>query len=315
MGLEKTNVFLPIVGINSVGSKAQRLEPTTIASRFGKFEVIVDLHLLPSIANVTPSCFVDMKSIVVPDDVRHQLADPKFNVLGPIDILLGADVFYTLLSGKRIPVNNYITFHDTCFGWVLTGKVIESKFSKTQTNLMALGRRVNTALSLLTSKSSVRKAEEVSAEDQFARTHYRDETGRFVVSLPFVREPASLGDSLFMAQRCFLNIEKRCAKDPSLALAYHEFMAEYLFLKHTELVTEDDTQCLTYYLPHHRVLRAESLTSKLRVVFDGSAPARSELSLNDILLRGPTVQPDLLSIILRFRLHKIVLTADIAKIY
>lgn len=51
------------------------------------------------------------------------------------------------------------------------------------------------------------------------------------------------------------------------------------------------------------------------MVFDGSAPASSGLSLNDILLRGPKVQPDIISIILRFRLHAVAITADVAKMY
>jgi len=53
----------------------------------------------------------------------------------------------------------------------------------------------------------------------------------------------------------------------------------------------------------------------MRVVFDGSAATKSGHSLNDILLCGPTVQPDLISIILRFRIHKVALTTDIAKMY
>lgn len=59
-----------------------------------------------------------------------------------------------------------------------------------------------------------------------------------------------------------------------------------------------------YYLPHHAVIKADSLTTKTRVVFDASAVTTSELSLNDIMCRGPTVQHALVNIIiLRFRLH------------
>jgi len=73
------------------------------------------------------------------------------------------------------------------------------------------------------------------------------------------------------------------------------------------------TNC--YYLPHHAVLRAESLTTKTRVVFDASAKTTSDKSLNDVLINGGVVQDDLVSILLRFRMHKFVMTADIEKIY
>ena len=70
-----------------------------------------------------------------------------------------------------------------------------------------------------------------------------------------------------------------------------------------------------YYLPHHTVFKQSSLTTKLRVVFDGSSKTTNGLSLNDILLVGPNVQQDLFSILLRFRIHKYVLIADIEKMY
>lgn len=87
-------------------------------------------------------------------------------------------------------------------------------------------------------------------------------------------------------------------------------MKEYLELGHMELAPL--TNGTTYYLPHHSVFKLNSSITKMLVVFNGSAPAKSRHSLNDILLRGPTVQPDLISIILRFRVHKIALTADVA---
>lgn len=71
---------------------------------------------------------------------------------------------------------------------------------------------------------------------------------------------------------------------------------------------------ICYYVPHHGVLREDSSTTKLRVVFDASAPLSSGIALNDLEMVGPTVKENLLSIILRFRKHQIAFT-DMAKIY
>ncbi|XP_030763227.1 uncharacterized protein LOC115887855 [Sitophilus oryzae] len=68
-------------------------------------------------------------------------------------------------------------------------------------------------------------------------------------------------------------------------------------------------------MPHHCVVKNSSTTTKLRVVFDVSAKTSSEVSLNDVLKIGPTIQDDLLSIILRFRTHNYVITSDIEKMY
>jgi len=72
---------------------------------------------------------------------------------------------------------------------------------------------------------------------------------------------------------------------------------------------------LSYFLPHQPVLRPESVSTKLRVVFDASAKTDNGQSLNDILLPGPNLQGDLLQILLRFRIHPYVLTADIAMMF
>ena len=56
-----------------------------------------------------------------------------------------------------------------------------------------------------------------------------------------------------------------------------------------------------YFLPHHAVVKESSLTTKTRVVFDGSAKTSTGISLNETLMVGPTIQEDLFSIIARFR--------------
>ena len=91
-------------------------------------------------------------------------------------------------------------------------------------------------------------------------------------------------------------------------------MNEYLTMGHmTEVIHNNESEC--FYLPHHFVLKDNSSTTKLRVVFDGSAKTSLGLSLNNCLMVGPTVQHDLFSLLLKFRYKQVAIKADIAKMY
>lgn len=70
-----------------------------------------------------------------------------------------------------------------------------------------------------------------------------------------------------------------------------------------------------YYLAHQPVVKLSSATTKIRVVFDASAKDSKGQSLNDSLLTGEKLQKDIFSILLKFRIHKIVFTADIKQMY
>lgn len=91
-------------------------------------------------------------------------------------------------------------------------------------------------------------------------------------------------------------------------------MIEYEALGHMREINIPEST-LTYFLSHHVIFKQSSITSKLRVVFNGSAKTTSGLSINDVQHIGSIVQQDLFSIIVRFRKHKYVLSADIEKMY
>ncbi|CAI6355627.1 unnamed protein product [Macrosiphum euphorbiae] len=71
----------------------------------------------------------------------------------------------------------------------------------------------------------------------------------------------------------------------------------------------------TFYLPLHPVIKLSSLITELRVVFDASAKSTSNLSLNDLLLCGPIVQDDLVTILMQFHKYQFVIKADVEKIF
>ena len=121
-----------------------------------------------------------------------------------------------------------------------------------------------------------------------------------------------------MAKRRFAHLERRFDKDPSLRERYTNFIKEFMDLKHLEAVPKhqiEKTDAEVFYLPHHCVLKDSSTTTKLIVVFDASAVTTSGHSLNDCLMTGPKLQDDLFEIIIRFRFHRVALSADVAKMY
>ncbi|KAH8357356.1 hypothetical protein KR084_010248, partial [Drosophila pseudotakahashii] len=86
--------------------------------------------------------------------------------------------------------------------------------------------------------------------------------------------------------------EQRLKRDSTLKSKYDSVIQEYLDLNHMrEVLPTHDSAC--YYLPHHAVLKPESTTTKLRVVFNASSPSDNGVSLNDILHAGPVLQSDL----------------------
>ncbi|UYV61696.1 hypothetical protein LAZ67_1005939, partial [Cordylochernes scorpioides] len=219
------------------------------------------------------------------------LADPEFYVTKPIDLILGADTFVEIILGHKTDLKHHPIALNTNIRkfWELEDVPI----SKAQ-----LGTKN-------------------ACEILFKSNLKRDIEGRYSVNLPFKSTP-NLGDSRSQALRRFFNLEKRLQANPSLKSQYINFMREYMELNHMELIPlkelkKPSNQC--FYLPHHGVLREQSTTTKIRVVFDASSRSTNNLSLNDFLHVGPKLQQNLFNILLRFRTFPIAITADIEKMF
>lgn len=159
-----------------------------------------------------------------------------------------------------------------------------------------------------------------SVEEQAAEKHYRenvcrDDAGKYMVKLPFNEKKELLGNPKNTAYQRFYALEKRFSKNPDLKAQYVECLNTYFKEGHISVLNEKDILLPGYFLPHQAVVKADSLTTKTRVVFDGSAKTSSGVSLNDTFLIGPTIQEDLFSIIVSFRSFIVAFTADIQQMY
>ncbi|XP_077270667.1 uncharacterized protein LOC143901909 [Temnothorax americanus] len=256
-----------------------------------------------------------------------ELADPNFNVSSDIDILVGAEVFWTLLCVGQIKASlNHPTLQKTRFGWIMGGRM-GTRVSQNQKAIVLHTTISNDELHNqlqrfwriedIPNNPNNYTSEEQDCEKYFLETVTRDSQGRYVVKLPLMEGWArSLGHSREIALDRFRALERRLDRDPTLKALYSEFMEEYIALGHMELINEQSpNEQGVYYIPHHCVFKQTTEGPKIRVVFNASCKTDTGFSLNDLMLVGPVVQQDLASILLRFRIHKVVLVADITKMY
>jgi hypothetical protein len=159
--------------------------------------------------------------------------------------------------------------------------------------------------------------EEKACEKHFELNTRRLETGRYEVRLPLSDAADKLGDSYDTAKAKFLALEQRLLKQPQLKKDYSDFLEECVQLGHMTPLCEAEVKkdSPNFCMPHHGVLKETSSTAKLRVVFNGSEKSSNGVSLNDILMIGPKVQDDLFDMVQQFRLHRIVMSADVEKMY
>lgn len=199
------------------------------------------------------------------------MADPKFNISRPVDILLGAESFYSLLSVGQHKLNNGPILQETKFGWIISGPITyQQKINHSVCNLSTLDVLLQNFWQLETcdNKSNLTKTQTL-CEEHFDKTITRNNDGRFVATLPIDdKKFLTLGNSRDIALKRFYNIERKLHKNLLLRNQYIQFMNEYKNLGHMRLVENPNKiNDIEYFLPHHAVVKDSSLTTKLRVVF------------------------------------------------
>ncbi|XP_076661059.1 uncharacterized protein LOC143364822 [Halictus rubicundus] len=305
-----------IEALNQVNTTTQGLVTATVKSRLTNFKRTLNFHTIPRIAGLLPDCQVDRTTLRIPANLR--LADPEFHRPGRIDMLLGTGPALSCLSIGQINLSRQLDvdliLQKTQFGWILGGDLLNPANSSHNTFVTNVQFDLQKFWEVEeAANKQFRSADDQACEDHFVATIQRDKFGRYMVALPFNERKNQLGESHSRALNRFAALERKFTRDPILKEQYAKVLNEYLELGHMQ--PANSTHAPGYYLPHHAVIKPSSTTTKTRVVFDGSAKTTTNLSLNDTLRIGPTIQDDLFSLLLRFRMHAYVLTGDIEKMY
>ncbi|XP_075749303.1 uncharacterized protein LOC142814429 [Rhipicephalus microplus] len=108
----------------------------------------------------------------------------------------------------------------------------------------------------------------------------------------------------------------RFQQQPDLLAHYDDTIKAYFNDYHAEQVPDKDLAPKpNTYMPHHGVIRRDAVTTKLQVIFDAQSQAPDQPSLNNVLMKGPNMDADLLKLLLKFKMHPIIMIVDIKKAY
>ena len=158
---------------------------------------------------------------------------------------------------------------------------------------------------------------DTSQEDDFlerfqSQITYRDET--YFVPLPWLDNHPPLPSNFNLAHSRLQQVKKRLLK-LDLWKPYASVIADQIDKGYVETVPADEDPLRkndAHYLSHFFVLRPESETTPIRVVFAANA---GHIALNDCLYTGPWLLRSLNTIIHRFRANKYAFVANIEKAF
>ncbi|GFW87611.1 DUF1758 domain-containing protein [Trichonephila clavipes] len=128
-----------------------------------------------------------------------------------------------------------------------------------------------------------------------------------------------LSDNHPLAKQRFQNSWRRFGHDSELYQQYREIIRDYtdkgIIEEVKTKITDNKLKRPVCYLPHQAVRKDGRLTSKTRIVFDAGSHQNNELSLNDCLWPGINLNPNLLDILINFRLNAIAFCSDIKQAF
>ncbi|XP_075158160.1 uncharacterized protein LOC142231438 [Haematobia irritans] len=321
-----TKSFTRISGLGgTILENSSRMCYITLKSRKSNFKIRTSALVVSNLKNLMPSAPTQLTNWSGFNEI--DLADPHFFRPGPIDMLLGSDVFPSIIKvGIQRNVFGSLLAQESEFGWLISGPPRPRNIT-TFSSFVAYDDSINDDIRKFWELEEVPKSKPQSENDSWCENFFQNTTkrmpnGRYMVRLPFrqlLPPDFALGSSRPAAMGQFLRMEKTLEKSPELGAEYSRVLSEYLTLDHMELAPPneivEDCCYRSFYLPHHAVIRPESSSTKVRVVFNASKKTSTGISLNDILHTGPTLQNDLINVILRWRFFKFVFNGDIEKMY
>ena len=147
--------------------------------------------------------------------------------------------------------------------------------------------------------------------------NFDKEENRWIAEYPWIKDPQNLPDNRKVAFAKLITTEKRLRRNPEHAKVYDNQIKDMVTrrvarkLSNTELTLYKGP---VHYIGHHEVLKPDSKSTPVRIVFNSSANYMGHI-LNEYWAKGPDLLNNLLGVLIRFRENKVAFIGDIKKMY
>ena len=242
-----------------------------------------------------------------------------------IDLLIGSDYFWEIVEGDKVILPSGMFMIPSKLGYIITGKFPDNSqcFSNcVHTMFTAVGSCFEPNIEDLWCLETIGIKDPLSVgNDDEALRRFNDtimfEDKRYQVTWPWKGDDICLPDNFKLAMGRLRSLVHRFKSEETLLYKYDEIIQQQLQLG---IIEEMDTSLPTdtnkHYLPHHPILTPSKSTTKIRIVYDASSKLKNgDNSLNECLYRGPVILPDLCGLLLRFRIYRVAVLADIEKAF
>ncbi|GFX51379.1 integrase catalytic domain-containing protein [Trichonephila clavipes] len=259
---------------------------------------------------------LDVSEIKIPEFL--ELSDPCFYEAKEIHALLNADISFRIIKDN---LNKELLFRETEFGWIAGGRLQGTNTNNFSCYFLKDNDSVDDTLKLFFELESLGiKDDPCYRKDDQAMNIFKETVqynNRYVVELPFRKHWNELSNNISVAKQRFQSLWRRLLKDKTLYTQYKETIQDYLNQGIIEKVndTEINVHKPMYYLPHQAIKKEGRVTTSTRIVFDAASHQANELSLNDCLWPGPNLNPNLLDVLINFRLNRVAISSDISQAF
>ncbi|XP_046145552.1 uncharacterized protein LOC114881846 [Osmia bicornis bicornis] len=298
LGLQRIQSSISITGISGKKSTQTRgFVSLHLQSLYNTSSVLIQTHILRTLITTLPSSEAPKEDW--PHLNRLKLADPDFHKSRSIDIIIGADNYGRIIKPNLVKGSPSMPVAQlSIFGWLVIGPASTHQDHAYASFNASISQDSDAALRELLTKFWVQEElptettseltpDAQECENHFLATHGRDAAGRYVVRIPLKSNTKALGNSY-----------------------KYEDLGH---MKKASSISPNDTSI--DYLPPHGVFKPDSETTKLRVVFNGSSPTTTGISVNDIMHTGANLLLNINDVLLWIRLHKCIFATDVTKMY
>ena len=251
-----------------------------------------------------------------------------------IDVLVGADHYWDLVTGDVVKGEDGPTAIDSKLGWLLSGPAESSSSDESTTSNLILTQndphfsisstedsKLADSLRRFWETESIGISEQQPKSDREEKVlrNIRHTGERYEVGLPWKEDRPAIENDRELCLSRLHSLHNRLKRNERLLTEYDKAIKDQLASGIVEEIPRSEPrqqENTVHYIPHHAVIREDKKTTKIRVVYDGSATTNDrKFSLNDCLPTGPNYVPQLFNVLVKFRTHRVGLIADIEKAF